>query len=310
MKKSLKLISPRFLILSLLALTGFCLESHAGWEVGGGDVYALKFVKAARMIAEDVSKNPNCPLRQSINIDEFKQAIEKVEVSTSNEDIQVDEKKINVNRRTWPFMTKRAKLETVLKSYTQHTSKPFTDALTEATEQSCFTSGNWRKIFSSNSSGLEDRNSNLVISQDVALTAKQLLARLNSEPDAEVLKRFDLCKLQSAMTHTHAQYWNSVKKAENTENCDSASDTAQHVSVETAPIALKFGGGEIKDGLNFKKGHSAEVLINRSLWRQMNRGQRMELLLHEYLSVIGSNDKHYQISSLLFRDLPVQDYTN
>jgi hypothetical protein len=300
----MKLFQFCFLTISLVSLSA---AHGGGWEVGGGDVYALKFVKTARLMAEDIGKNQYCSLHKAINLTEFKHAIETVEVSTSMEDLKVANGKIVVNRQAWPFMTTRGKLETVLKAYSQNTSTPFTGVLSSQTRLSCFNSYNWRLIFKDVP---EDTNSNLAIPQDVATTAQRLLTRLMAEPDAEVLKRFDLCKLQSAMIHTNTAYWSGVKKLSRSESCASAIASSKEVLVGTTPIALRYGENELKDGLNYKSDHHAEVLINRSLWRQMTHGQRMELLLHEYLSVIGSNDRHYQISSLLFHDLPVQDYAD
>ena len=273
-KNNMKYILTIFFAMSMAS--SFC---QAGWEVSGGDSYALQFVKIGRVLAEQMPKNPACTFREGINLSEFRQAIESSEVSTVNQDTPSIGNKIYVNRLSWPNLSNDKKTILVLKAYSMNSASQFNGSFTEDQVYKCATAVNSVKIFPPH--GAKRFDPPLPVSKDIAVMAKELLSRLSNAPDADVLKHFEFAKLKSAV---------------------------DQVSIGTAPIALKFTDSQIKDGLNFKDQQSASLLINKSTWRRMNRGQRMELLLHEYLSVIGSNDKHYQISSLLFRDLPSQDY--
>jgi hypothetical protein len=301
----MNLLKPRHHSLCFKIFIVFSLlhsSAQAGWEVSGGDTYALQFVKIGRLIAEELPKHPACPLNSKINFPNFTQSIETEEVSTANEDSPSTETKIHLNRLTWRNLTMRKKLEIVLKAYTRNSATPFTGSIDLDTETKCEVSLEWKKAFEATVP--EDNNQDLAVSQNVGAMARKLLNRLSSAPDSSVLKRFSYCKLEVAIENTHLD---GVELKPSHSNC-SKGEKSKAISINTAPLALKFADNQLKDGLNLKNKDSAVLVINRSVWRTLSDGQKMELLLHEYLNVIGSPDHHYQISSLLFHDIPLADY--
>ncbi|OFZ53016.1 MAG: hypothetical protein A2428_17910 [Bdellovibrionales bacterium RIFOXYC1_FULL_54_43] len=58
--------------------------------------------------------------------------------------------------------------------------------------------------------------------------------------------------------------------------------------------------GQEVDAINFPV--ERRILINRSRWKQNNDEQKLSLAMHEYLGILGLDDKNYQISGPFLRE--------
>lgn len=61
-----------------------------------------------------------------------------------------------------------------------------------------------------------------------------------------------------------------------------------------------FSRGEEVDAVNFPS--EGRILVSRSRWAEYRQDQKVSLVLHEYLSVMGLNDRDYQISAPFLRE--------
>jgi hypothetical protein len=68
-----------------------------------------------------------------------------------------------------------------------------------------------------------------------------------------------------------------------------------HAVVESTEKRLKLKGVR-KDAVNFKKKRKMHIVFDRTRWKEMTKGERAALVLHEYLGLIGAEAASYQFS--------------
>lgn len=76
--------------------------------------------------------------------------------------------------------------------------------------------------------------------------------------------------------------------------------TIDSAKVESTDEDLKLNGMN-KDAINYPSEN--RIVFNRARWNSLAGKERLALVLHEYLGLLGTDDTNYQLSKLVLRDM-------
>ena len=263
----------------------FLQAASAPWETGGGDIFALKFVKIGRAFGDEMSKGGAAcaPLRRFVDPAQFLQAVDQVHISSVNGTPQYFPHSIQFNRRMWYNSSKSEKLREVFRGYSVLATAKLPQVSSESINR-CLPSSIVAKTFGTLDENLQDspqtfakdfHQANLELGQIIAQHSKELNSW--SIPTSRLLEVVELAN-------------------------------QNRLELTSSSLPLHFKSGEIKDGRNSKSGDSLFLSLNEPIWTRVDQTQRVELLFHEYLGLADVDDSFYQYSSRLWKMVPSQHY--
>jgi hypothetical protein len=285
-------------ILRLIILTVFLIAiqtseaqsaSSSGQESWGGDTASLKFVKFGRILAFEMVHTPGCNLRKYFSARVLNGVIEKTNVESSDVTQPDRPGYIYLNRLQWWELPQNFKAEIALKKYAAQLGIALSEEQVSEAISLCSQSKLWAK--NSNLEIPKDREPEVDVKKDLASLSSELL---------EAMKAGRIKAIPSGFRIDHFQELISRLRDVRSEN--------GHTSVRLHPVYIRFPANMIKDAKNTVHGTKRDLVINRSVWKYLSRGQKKEFLFHELLGLMRIDDRTYHYSSLLIYDLPEEEY--
>jgi hypothetical protein len=283
----------RFISLTFFLVISWIAEaqstSSSGQESWGGDTASLKFVKYGRILAFEMERSPGCDIRKYFTVRALNNVIEKTEVESSDVTRPDRPGHIYLNRLQWWELPQNFKAEIALKKYAGQMGVTLSENQVSEAVAHCSQSRLWTK--NSNIEIPKDREPVVDVQKDVTSLSVELL---------EAIKAGKIKAIPSGFKAD--QFQELILRLSDVQNAN------VQTSLRLQPVFIRFPENMIKDAKNTVHGNMRDLVINRSIWKHLSRGQKKEFLFHEFLGLMRIDDRTYRYSSLLIYDLPEDEY--